>query len=673
MIIASWIIANPVVDGGGNTDGDIYILLTDSVTGLPVNGDNCTVYYYTTEDGIPGVVEHSVIIPGQSILISSGRVANFYGPPYTFGISIVRVDESTVTSPSYCDADLINIEINQQESAPGADDAIITINATSSFAPITYSLDGITYQSSSTFTGLSGGAKTAFIKDANNCEDTLDFFIPISADVFISGPEYEVSPGNVSRWNAAFCPIVFTYQRRDFGINSITENAGYIDADINADMSTISEGDLIYIKATGYDATGRVLSKTGNVVQIDIPYIADQTDGFANINLLRKNYRILTRITYTDPDTAIEKTIVSTNTPDSTGLVKADISTFLQTILRTKDESTFTELNYRDNNLSASYTVEYAAVWNGQSAEYTAITDPYYITFTGSKLGQQQGRNMNQYVPFPTVPSSSLLAKWVTDFERPSYSNGFPFDIGFIYSENITGLQIKASLQTLDINGDPIGEAVDYFLLNDDESFIINVDTSKYIISRGAILDEDLPEKIGLNRLLIYQDFADNVYSLKLFLYYMDGDTVVKITEDKYIDIEKACDTPMYMRWIGLNGCWDYWKFTWNQDVQLDVQNATIIKDFVSNWVTQTNIEKVISKSASEKVVVYADSVPVGKIQGIQAIKYSPEVQLLVNLNPPIFHTVVLNTATFMEYSTHWNAANLSVTFNKPSINIQNQ
>ena len=68
-----------------------------------------------------------------------------------------------------------------------------------------------------------------------------------------------------------------------------------------------------------------------------------------------------------------------------------------------------------------------------------------------------------------------------------------------------------------------------------------------------------------------------------------------------------------------------------------------------------------------------AEDLSVNDIKGLQSIKYSPKVQMLVNKNPVKWQTIVLNTATFAEYETLNSQAPFSVTFNLPSINIQTQ
>ncbi len=109
------------------------------------------------------------------------------------------------------------------------------------------------------------------------------------------------------------------------------------------------------------------------------------------------------------------------------------------------------------------------------------------------------------------------------------------------------------------------------------------------------------------------------------------------------------------------------------KEISLDVKKATIIKNLVTDWENQQGIEEVISKTAGQKMKVMAEDLPVADIKGLQAIKYSPKVQMLVNKKPVKWQTIVINTATFSEYETRNGQAPFSITFNMPSINIQTQ
>lgn len=600
--------------------------------------------------------------------------------PYDYSIQFIITgigQAQPPVGPVVCDAQILSVEIIQPESAPGASDAIIKIHATSSYGPISYSLNaGANYQVSDTFTGLTGGLYTAYIIDDNDCTASLQFAVPVLSALLVDGPDVQVSIGNFSRWNAAFNPVVFKYQRKDFQVVSVINQSGInkTRVQVNANLTGVAVGDLVYINAAPYNQVATVLTVVNsNTIVLDIPFTANAASGFVNINRLRKNYRVDTVIKYFDKITDTFQEATSRNTPNRTGLVTADISTFLQSILRTTDESDYTQLNFRDDNLSASYTIKYAEVWDGKTAEYVEIEDPYYVTFAARQLGDLYGGNMGEFVPFANETNPDKLAKFVTDFKEPVYTQGYPFDLSFIYSENILGLPIQINIDLLDINRNVIGDGSDAFLLNEDQSFLLNEDASKLIIYKGGGL-YGLPEKLGLNRLLIASNYADDVYYLRIRLFYMLNGQPKYITQTQIVKINKDCDDhTVYMRWIGKTGSWNYYAFGYNQIVDLDVQNAQIIKQFVTDWQNQLGIEKVLGKSAGKKITVTAEDMPVDEIEGLEAIKYSPEVQMLVSRNPIKWQTVVLNTATFAEYETRYDAAQFKLTFNLPSINVQNQ
>jgi hypothetical protein len=445
---------------------------------------------------------------------------------------------------------------------------------------------------------------------------------------------------------------------------------------------------LVYLNAGTYNGVYKVLSvyPYSNTITIDAPYVASQlNDGYININKLRPYYCVSTQITYQDKLTGQQQTIKATHRPNNSGLVKADISSFLQSLLRAKDDSDNTQVNFRDDNLSASYTISYAEIWQNTDGKdtipvYINIPKPYYVLFAARQLGDEHGGNMAAFVPFKTVDGASKRARWVTDFAEPAYSIGYPFDIGFIYSEDLAGQNVYCEITPLDINRRPLPDSVETtYLLNEDSSFLMNQDNSKLVIFRQPITNEPIKQgiaqHIGLNRLRINTAFNSRVHYFNLELKYADaGNTIHTITQTQTIRVDSAGnDQSVYLRWICLTGSWNYYRFVHNQEVVLDVQNAVIVKNHILDWANQDAMEDVISKSAGVKMKVMAEDLSVADIKGLQSIKYSPKVQMLVSSNPIKWQTVVLNTATFAEYETRNGQAPFSITFNLPGLNIQTQ
>ena len=692
---------------GTQVNGQVFISLFDAATGQPANGNNVAISFEQNLNGT--VIEGQAIIAGQSAPIYTGLISDSDPAHYYYTkFQVTNIGTVPVAAPpvNVCDLVINYINIDSPESAPGAANGQITVNATSSYGPIRYSLDNVTFQSSPTFAGLPGGVKTVYVTDANGCSNNSVITVPVLTNLLVSDPSFILTGGNISRWNAAFNPAVFTYQRKDFEVTAVSLDTASGNAAVSVGCHTTAIASAIaannqaianaatldvvltninpvyvYLNTGVYNGTFQVnsVTATGNLI-LNTPYVSTAA-GFININLLRPYYQVRTQITYQDPISGQTNTITSTNRPDNTGVVKADISNFLQSLLRAKDDSNFTQINYRDTNLSASYRVAYAEYWDGklsnsQTLTYIAITNPYYVLYTAKQLGDKYGGNLAAYVPFRSVTDTSQLAQWVTDFAEPACSNGYPFDIGFIYSDDLVGLAIYCVLAPLDINRNPLsGGPQNIYLLNDDGSWLLNQDGSKLVIANQASGSTLVPGQLGLNRLLINANFDSDVYYFTLALNYNDSLGVAHtITQTQTVRIDDAVDEQsVYLRWIGLSGCWNYYRFVYNQEVTLDVQNAVIVKNYVSDWENQDSIEEVIGKSAGQKIKVMAEDLSVADIKGLQSIKYSPKVQMLVSKNPVKWQTIVLNTATFSEYETLNGQAPFSVTFNLPGINIQTQ
>jgi hypothetical protein len=687
----------PDQNGGQIDRADVYITIVDTATGQPANGNTCEVTYRIDDNG--SISTSTAVVIGQSLQIYSGTIRdsryNFLGEQtYNFYINFYYESitpgsgGSIPPSAGICDLAISFINIDSPETAPGANDGKITVNATSSHLPIEYSLNDVTYQQSAIFTGLSGGLKTIYARDANGCHAQQSVEVRTISSLLISDPSVTLPDGNVSRWNAAFNPIVFTYQRKDFGVISVSADSqtGYAALLINTSLYkpqtqdyALKQSDNVYVNAGPYKGVFEVERVDSTNTLIIRTAFAGNAGGFINIDQLRAYYKVFTRITYFDKLTGLYKTIKSTNRPDGTGLVKADISNFLQSLLSAKDESNYTQINFRDDNLSASYQVAYAEEWDDgditKTSAYIPLNNPFYVLYAAKQLGERYGGNLAAYVPFSNLAGGLEKAKWVTDFAEPAYSNGYPFDIGFIYGDDLAGRNLYCRFTLLDINRNPLpgGDKTGY-LQNEDGSWLLNTDGSRLVIARQSFGDIPIPQQIGLNRLLLNSTLANDVYYIKIELMYDDEHTTHIVTQSQIIRVDDAVnDQCVYLRWIGLTGSWNYYRFVYNQEVSLDVQNAVIIKNYVSDWENQDGIEEVISKTAGPKIKVMAEDLSVADIKGLQSIKYSPKVQMLVNKNPVKWQTIVINTATYNEYETRNGQAPFSITFNMPAINIQTQ
>lgn len=644
--------------------------------GNPTNGNYITVYYQQYANGNPVGGIQSVQIAGLSVSIYYA-IAPTDGP--NFIITSVTPPPITPPPPTTPDLKIVSIEITQKADSAGLNGKV-NINATSSFLPILYYIDDVLQSGSQNLT-VTSGPHVAKVTDAIDTEVTQPFTVLKLDSILYKDPSKTVD-GLVSRWNAAFNPIVFEYHRKDFDVTGIAQDSATLKPKIvvNTDISGIALNDYVYLNAgltnglSTYLGAYQVINKIGtNTLVIDTDYVApDSISGFMNSDTLKPYYKVITKIKYVDPGTGRFNTIISTNRPINS-ITKADLSSFLQSILNPQpDQSDYTQINYRDMGLAASYQISYGEAWENNDPEYTNVETPYYVTDAAMQLQQAGGGNMFDYV---TQPGGVQLAKWLTDFNEPSYSTSFPFDVSFIYSEQIAGRQLYYKIILLDINRQPLGtNAYTSFLLNEDGSYLLNNDGSKLIIARQQLVNTPIVEHVGLNRLLIGQDFGPDCYYLNLQLFYDEDTTHIPVTQPIIVKIDKVCaNNWVYLRWIGLTGSWNYFRFNYNQTKTLDIQNPVIIKDYVSDWENSEGIERVISKDAGPKTQLYADALSKDDIDGMRALKAGCRVQMLMSKSPIKWQTIVVNSSTFTEYDTQNEFYEFGITFSTPSLNLQSQ
>ncbi len=669
------------------------ICIFDSATGLPANGNNCVVSYNQNING--SMSSWTATIPGISYPIWTGLLSDTDpAHPYFTSFAITSfVPGGPVVNPATDDLALSSI-VTTPESAIGASDGTVEIIATTSFPAIQYSLNNVTWQSSPLFSGQPGGVGTGYAKDANGGLVSGPYTVGFIGNVLASDPAVNLGSGNVSRWNAAFNPVWFHFQRKDFEVTSLVLGAnGNIQIAVNADLSLLTPqttttqsttfgnfttitapGDKVYLKMANYEGTFEVLEKSGSLLTLDCPYVANDTLGFVNINSIKAYYQVQIKVTYVDPVTGKFVTNLMSFSPNSTGFVQADLAYLLQTLLQAKDQSNYTLVNYRDMQLSASYTIQYAEVWTNALVAWTTMPNPFYVIFSAKQLGDKYGGNLAEYVPFQL---GFQPAKWLSDFSMPVYSGHFPFDLGFIFSEYMVGLAPFYNVVLLDINKKPLTDqtVANGFLLNESGTFQLNEDASKFIIASQTLVNQPIVEHVGLNRLLINFDVPDLCWYFKVQIKYTAGPNTYNLTQPITCRIDQnTTDRPVYLRWIGLNGSWQYYRFCYNQAVMLDVSEAVNIKRFVVDWQNEDTIEDVISKNAGESMQVFAENVSVDDIKGLQSIKYSPKVQILVNAGPPpTWQTIVVAGGKFNERETMLDAYSFSIAFALPGKNIQSQ
>ncbi len=340
----------------------------------------------------------------------------------------------------------------------------------------------------------------------------------------IKFPERFVNDDNalLSKWSAVHHKMIFEMHRQDFFVNS-TKVGTELRIEITGVFPASAEfevGEDIYIETPNGSGVFEVIQIIDpTIIIIEIGAITTLTGaGYIN-NLLRENYFIRTNIWGVDSANQYFFIGQSVNKPDTTGRAKVDVSSFLKEAVDYIDEFQYIVLNQKDTTLGGSYNITFSENWTGFEGEFSGLSNQFLRFYVNSakQLQDVLGENMGEYVPFFIDSVTAVpLAKFLSDFDRPTYFPGFPFSLSFIYSEYLAGIETFKHEEEFDINDAAIGP----------------VDTKE--LSNAEVQE--------VNRLLINTGYGSNVDDIDVWLesdgtescllYYQEGFIQVGYVQD---------------------------------------------------------------------------------------------------------------------------------------------
>ncbi|MDX3913751.1 MAG: hypothetical protein QHC79_09445 [Pseudosphingobacterium sp.] len=503
-------------------------------------------------------------------------------------------------------------------------------------------------------------------------------------------PERQVSLNNFSRFNAGFNPIVFKYQRDPQPIIFDVSSKGVAE-DTNGDPIPNTTRIGAYMPVSAYrlglangihhlsdqlDWSGIPIA-AGYFSAVDpqydagfffIPVAPGSGDSPGTIEVFGypDDYGIVTEVT------AGDRVVTFRHSPGPDNIIRADISSFLRSLVTPEETSSFDRIVYNDPNLCVSYTVRFAEAWGSHQSDWAVIPGTFYVTYSAMQLLEKGGGNMMEYVTFLNEPNPDKLAKWLTDFYEPIYWLGLPYDISFILNDELNGKQIYAEYVALDINKAEVTLGiVGSFIMIDNGSYLLT-GNGKFILDiKGNI--QQLTAGVGVNRVLLPSGLANNVKYLTVQVYYLEGGVKHYITQKITIRIERPCpgEQMLYLKWINHLGSWDYFKFGYNIQHTLTMSNDTMVTRAVLDWENTDTYDHVTKKTASRSADVGADFIRIENVKAIEWLLSGIRPQMLVDTNPYQWQTVIIQAGTFPLYNSHNKTTSVSLSIDLPKTNVQ--
>ncbi|MBL0334724.1 MAG: hypothetical protein IPP73_05225 [Chitinophagaceae bacterium] len=201
----TYVLYNGSTQVASNTTG-VFTGLSPNITytivatiNFSCSGSQASTNFLLPGPGITTVVTHTNCGNNAGQIVATGSVT---AAPYTYSIDgtnfqgggsftglAAGIYTVTVKDANGCKSTAV-VTINNSNGPQlalastnadcGSNNGTITATATAGTVPYTYSINGVTFQGSNFFTGVTGGTYTVTVKDANNCINAVQVTISSS-------------------------------------------------------------------------------------------------------------------------------------------------------------------------------------------------------------------------------------------------------------------------------------------------------------------------------------------------------------------------------------------------------------------------------------------------------------------------------------------------------------
>jgi len=465
-------------------------------------------------------------------------------------------------------------------------------------------------------------------------------------------------------WTASRHPAIFTFLRKDSIVGTYTNVGGKVRLTIPGSVadpaflgitagSTIAVADL-----NGY--YNKVTTVTAMILPGTPDYIFDTGLDWAGVppsggwcNLLDvPNYYVDVVVRgkpgLTGQETDFGTARIST---DAMGFGRFDAGEYLNGYNKKINGFKYDVRNKVDPYVWGQYRLNYRERFVGSSVKsYIEDVTLYYYVDATKYLKSEYGQNMADYVPIQAVLPANERAKFLTDFPKPTYWHGLPFDLSVILPITVTSrtLGLTANEEQFDTAGTSLGS--NDWALNTAKTEGVNRLTLDGTLT-GLPYPSYVPE---LEYWINSNDVPQETYYVDDYIqdnYYETLPNIPiapeEITERKRIKLAEACpDNLFFVAWRNSKGGWSYWAFQKTQEYNSAVKMGAMF------GTEPDDLEMAMEREAST-IIEHTEKVTVGArveaedVVGLKFIESSPKVQLLLNpfdtVNAPSWLTLKIN------------------------------
>jgi hypothetical protein len=349
--------------------------------------------------------------------------------------------------------------------------------------------------------------------------------------------------------------------------------------------------------------------------------------------------------------------------PFVNGELELNISPALRSFLTLKtDGEDLTVINVKDENVSKIAQINYREYFGGQYTVATNLIQPFGIVNNYKNAFEEFGSCLAEY-EMEVLSNNKFLTRMV----KPYYWSGYPFALGFIFSEKIGSVLVQSLEIEQDINENTIA------------SNGYNVDLSQVGYVNSLALQGAFSGDSVLVRLIsgITAGGIINFYAEAYANNYFRGVTIAPslsiqiISELKRVYIGKCFDSPVYLRWRNSLGYFDFWLFGKRQVKNIAVDKFETFNPLITDIEFQQESESVHTKDKN-KVWRLGAYLEMQSVTDIQELFSSPFVQWY-NEDNQNWYAVKVRQGTYLELTTDESYAEIEFDIEFPNEYKQQQ
>ncbi len=245
-----------------------------------------------------------------------------------------------------------------------------------------------------------------------------------------------------SRWSSVHQPIFFKGCRRDANVSQVQLLNGVFRVLLpTAPPAGLVAGMKCWLVSGQTNTEVTVIAVSGNQIAVSGNVAPYSVGGYINYTDLRRNYYTTLTVYVTTESNTYQRVGAQDVRPAPNGVFDFDPHGYLLSYAELDDRFLYNAINKKQVKQGSRFVFTYTENWTGSSNAESAksSTNTFYWANGIKQLQQKYNFNLGAHVLFPTIDT----ARFMSDFEKPTYFPGFPFSLSFIWSDRVAGRQLQ--------------------------------------------------------------------------------------------------------------------------------------------------------------------------------------------------------------------------------------